>query len=378
MTALSPRRDAASGPSRLVDVACEAGVSLKTASRVMNGSEAVSAAVRERVMAAAHALNYTPNITARRLSSGRTNVVAFVAAELRSGYAAWVVNSFVASADAAGYRTLLYNTQRDSDRDLKIVSSLVHGREVDGLVLFRSRSDGPTLEHAAAQVPIVLIDPHRCEPSTVPHVVVDNAGGARAAVEHLIGLGHRRIGHTTYENGYSLWMDHRLDGYRAAMYDSGLAVVDSWVAKAPTRDGCGQAALDMLRQPEPPTAIFAVSDWAAVSAINALEGTGVRVPSEISVVGFDDGLLAAGCRPPLTSIRQPMAQLATTALHELTRMIEGTPPAMRTVLPVDLIVRDSSGPPPTARTAAPDPSPGTLEPLPDQHAAQERRTIPSG
>src|SRR5204862_3172543 len=119
---------------------------------------------------------------------GRTNVVAFVAAELNSGYAARVVNSFVATAEALGYRTLLYNTQRDSDRDLKIVSSLVHGREVDGLVLFRSRSDALTLEQASRQVPIVLIDPHRSEPEQVPHVVVDNVGGAKAAVHHLIDL----------------------------------------------------------------------------------------------------------------------------------------------------------------------------------------------
>src|SRR3954447_5447029 len=134
MTALSTQRGDASGASRLIDVAREAGVSLKTASRVMNGEAAVSDGVRERVLEAAQLLNYHPNLPARRLSSGRTNVVAFVAAELNSAYAARVVSGFVASAEAAGYRTLLYNTHRDSDRDLRIVSSLVHGREVDGLV----------------------------------------------------------------------------------------------------------------------------------------------------------------------------------------------------------------------------------------------------
>jgi LacI family transcriptional regulator len=354
MTALSPRRDDLDGavatPSRLVDVARAAGVSLKTASRVINGSSAVSDRVRERVLEAARYLKYHPNLPARRLSSGRTNVVAFVAAELTSGYASRVVNSFVASAEELGYRTLLYNTLRDSDRDLGIVSSLVHSREVDGLVLFRSRSDAPTLEHAARQVPIVLIDPHRCEPESVPLVVVDNVGGARAAVEHLIDLGHRRIGHLTYENGLSLWMDHRLAGYRAALRDRGLPLDDALVQVGERRDTCGQAALDLMAQPDPPTAIFGVSDWTAVSAVNALERAGIRVPTDVSVVGFDDGPLAPVCRPSVTTIRQPMGQLASAALQELLQMIEGRTPAMRTVLPIELVVRESSGPPPD-RTA---------------------------
>src|SRR3954454_21800796 len=133
MTALSSRRGDEVGPARLIDVARAAGVSLKTASRVMNGSEAVSEVVRERVQAAARDLLYVPNLPARRLSSGRTNVFAFVAAELTSMYAIRVVNGFVAAADGAGDRAMLFNTQRDTERrDLSIVASLVHGREVDG------------------------------------------------------------------------------------------------------------------------------------------------------------------------------------------------------------------------------------------------------
>jgi LacI family transcriptional regulator len=229
MTALSSRRGDADGPTRLIDVARAASVSLKTASRVMNGSEAVSEAVRERVLAAARDLLYVPNLPARRLSSGRTNVFAFVAAELNSMYAARVVNGFVAAADGVGYRGMLFNTRRDTERrDLSIVASLVHGREVDGLILFRSRAEAQEVEEAARRVPIVLIDPHRCEPETVPLVVVDNAGGTRLAIEHLIALGHRRIGHLTYENGLSLWMNHRLDAYRAALRAHGCRRTTIW------------------------------------------------------------------------------------------------------------------------------------------------------
>jgi LacI family transcriptional regulator len=373
MTALSSQRGDANGASRLIDVAREAGVSLKTASRVINGSEAVSDGVRERVLEAARLLNYHPNLPARRLSSGRTNVVAFVAAELNSAYAARVVNGFVASAEEAGYRTLLYNTRRDSDRDLRIVSSLVHGREVDGLVLFRSRSDAATLEQAAGQVPIVLIDPHRCEPETVPHVVVDNVGGARLAIEHLIALGHRRIGHTTYENGLSLWMDHRRDGYHATLEEHGLPHDGPLVQVGARRDLCGQAALDLLEQPNPPTAIFAVSDWVAVSVVNSLERAGIRVGHDVSVVGFDDGPLAESCRPGLTAIRQPMPLLAAAALHQLIQMVEGGTPVMRTVLPVELTVRESSGPPRNSHDASGvssipvNVSPGQGEPASEIH-----------
>jgi LacI family transcriptional regulator len=312
----------------------------------MNGSEAVSEAVRDRVLEAARTLLYVPNLPARRLSSGRTNAIAFVAAELNSMYAARVVNGFVAAADGVGYRGMLFNTQRDAERrDLSIVASLVHGREVDGLILFRSRADAPELEEAARRVPIVLIDPHRCEPETVPHVVVDNAGGTRLAVEHLIGLGHRRIGHLTYENGLSLWMNHRIDAYRATLREYGLPDDDSLLMVAPSRDTCGEGAVALMARPNPPTAIFAVSDWSGASAVNALERAGLRVPDHVSVVSFDDGPLAEHSRPSITSVHQPMAQLAHTAIAQLIEMVNGRTPVLRSVLPTRLVVRESSGPP---------------------------------
>jgi LacI family transcriptional regulator len=346
MTALSSRRGDAPSPTRLIDVAREAGVSLKTASRVMNGAEAVSEVVRDRVLAAARDLSYIPNLPARRLSSGRTNVFAFVAAELNSMYAARVVNGFVAAADGAGYRTMLFNTQRDAGRrDLSIVASLVHGREVDGLILFRSRADAPELEEAARRVPIVLIDPHRCEPATVPHVVVDNAGGTRSAVEHLIALGHRRIGHLTYENGLSLWMNHRIDAYRATLREHGLPHDDSLVMVASARETCGEGAVALMNRPNPPTAIFAVSDWSGAAAVNALERAEIRVPGHVSVVSFDDGPLAEHCRPSITAVHQPMPDLAHTAIAQLIEMVNGRTPAWRSVLPTSLVVRESSGPP---------------------------------
>lgn len=342
MTALSPRRSDAGGSIRLVDVAQLAGVSLKTASRVMNGAPAVSDGVRERVQTAARQLNYVPNLPARRLSSGRTNVFAFVAAELNSGYAARVVNSFVVSAEEAGYRTMLFNSHRDTERDLSIVASLVHGHEVDGLVFFRSAADEPALEAAASQVPIVLIDPHRVQPRNVAHVVVDNDAGVRVAVEHLARLGHRRIGHLTYHREASLWIDVRGAAYHAAMADLGLLVSDDLVIWADSRDDLGRAALARFQKPDPPTALFAVSDYAGVSAINALEGAGIRVPADVSIVGFDDGPLAEACRPALTAVRQPMALLAETAVVLLLGMVEGRPPGVRTVLPVQLIERAST------------------------------------
>jgi DNA-binding LacI/PurR family transcriptional regulator len=175
-------------------------------------------------------------------------------------------------------------------------------------------------------------------------VVVDNLGGARSAVESLYSLGHRRIGHLTYRRNPSLWIDLRGQAYHETMADFGLTVTDDLIMVGESRDDMGRAVLARFRQPDPPTAIFAVSDYAGITAINSLERFGIHVPADVSIVGFDDGPLAEACRPSLTAVRQPMALLAETALTQLVGMVEGKAPAVRTVLQTHLIVRDSTAP----------------------------------
>jgi LacI family transcriptional regulator len=140
-------------------------------------------------------------------------------------------------------------------------------------------------------------------------------------------------------------MNHRIDAYRATLRAHGLPHDDALVMVASSRDTCGEGAVALMQRPNPPTAIFAVSDWSGASAVNALERAGIQVPGHVSLVSFDDGPLAEHCRPTITAVHQPMADLAHTAIAQLIEMVNGRTPAWRSVLPTSLVVRESSGPP---------------------------------
>jgi LacI family transcriptional regulator len=238
-----------------------------------------------------------------------------------------------------------------------VVSVIPTGEAVDSWLrsLDRSRTDGVVLvttdlspahreRLAELQAPVVLVDPVTDPVADVPSIGADNASGARAATEHLIGLGHRRIA-TITGRPTALCTWQRLDGYRAALTAAGLPIDPALIAEGDFRsDSANDSAEALLCLPDPPTAIFTASDQQAMAVYEVARRRGLRVPDDLSVVGFDDIPTTGWMSPPLTTVRQPLIEMAVQAV----RMLLATDPASarrRAELPTELVIRSSTAPP---------------------------------
>lgn len=329
------------------DVATLAGVSRTTVSFVLNdrADANISAATRERVLAAAAQLDYRPHAAARGLAGGRSHTIGLVLRQSAEQVAedallAETLRGISGAARAHGYRVLVepFGT---GDGDY---GDLIRSNRADGLVVSGPRIDDEELQRlASAGAPIVL---QGSLPGVeAPSVDVDNTAAARAAVQHLLDLGHRRIGCVTNASlSYTAARD-RLAGYEAALADAGITPDDRLVAEADFGAASGRRAMADLLERDGITGVFVASDVVAFGAIAAIREAGRRVPDDISVVGFDDIPLAAYFDPPLTSIRLPAHDLGAAVGSALLDRIAGRPVQARTVLPTELVVRSSTGPP---------------------------------
>jgi LacI family transcriptional regulator len=227
------------------------------------------------------------------------------------------------------------------------LAALVRAQHVDGLIVSGPRIDDPSLVALADEgFPIVIQGTY--PGLSVTSVDVDNVAGARRAVEHLVTLGHRRIACITNAPlAYTAAQD-RVDGYRQAMVSAGVPLSDDLVVEAAFDAPSGHRAMVELLGREPIDAVFVASDVVALGAIGALREAGRRVPDDVSVVGFDDIPLAAFFDPPLTTVRLPAYELGQAAGRALLERITGQAIPTRTLLPTELIVRASTGPPPGA------------------------------
>ncbi|MGH8856398.1 MAG: LacI family DNA-binding transcriptional regulator, partial [Telluria sp.] len=293
----------------LVDVAKRAGVSVMTASRALNDEESASKKAREKVRQAAQELGYAPNALARMMKGGKTNVIGVIVNDLTSV----VVNAF---ASAVG------DAVRKHDMDLFIYSShsgLEHGKGQqvsqllhglwDGLIYILPRVSPEYLQRLEAESnPIVLLN--YCRETSLPVVRADNVGGARDAVSHLIELGHRRIAFIrgAPQTGQS---PEREQGYRNALEGAGLPLVPELIQDGDFNELSGiEAGRALLALPEPPTAIFAANDSMAIGCMSAVREKGLRIPEDVSIIGFDDIAMAAATQPGLTTLRQPVEAMA--------------------------------------------------------------------
>jgi LacI family transcriptional regulator len=329
------------------DVATLAGVSRTTVSFVLNDrpDANISAATRERVRAAAAQLGYQPHAAARGLAGGRSHTIGLVLRQSPEQVAedallAETLRGISGAARAHGYRVLVEPFgAHDGD-----YGDLIRSNRADGLVISGPRVDDAELQLlAAAGAPIVVQG--SLPGLDAPSVDVDNAAAARGAVRHLLDLGHRRIACVTNASlSYTAARD-RLHGYRAALADAGIAPEDALVAQADFSAASGRRAMAQLLERDGITAVFVASDVVALGAIAAIREAGRRVPDDISVVGFDDIPLAAYFDPPLTSIRLPAHDLGRAVGSALLDRIAGRAVAARTVLPTELVVRSSTGPP---------------------------------
>ncbi|GHG33353.1 LacI family transcriptional regulator [Deinococcus indicus] len=331
-------------PVTIADVARLAGVSAVTVSKTLNNTGRISEQTRARVIQAARDLGYVANPAARRLRGARTNLVGMVVPELVSPYFAEVARAAAEAASSAGLDLGVFTTSRDPARERERVAALSGGL-ADGLILVVPTDDPQHLDVLQrSRTPIVLIS-HFGTPTDLPNVRADSYHGAHAATTHLLDLGHRRVGFIAGADGSSQ-AHERLRAYRDATGERGLLDPDLIRPGNFTQRRGFEAARELLDLPDPPTAIFAASDATAFGAMDAVKDRGLRVPQDISVVGFDDIAAASQSHPALTTVRHPIHDMSDSALRLLSGALAGE--AVRgTVLdyPSELVVRETTAPP---------------------------------
>jgi LacI family transcriptional regulator len=327
------------GRVTIFDVAREANVSFATVSRVVNGKGNVSPETRERVIQAMAKTGYVVNRQARGLAGGRYEVVGLLVPDLDTSYIGEIVRGIDEALAAVAYDLMLYTTHRRKTREAAFADSLTRGM-TDGLLIVLPSNPGAYLESIQRRgFPVVLID-HGGVGGTGPSVGATNRQGAYEATRYLIGLGHRRIGFITGNLELGCATD-RLAGYRAALEDHGLAYDAALVREGNFHEPLGyERARQLLSMSNPPTAIFASNDLTAFGAMDAIRDAGLRIPNDISVVGFDDIPTAAYTHPPLTTVRQPLHEMGSLATRMLLEMIDNpNRPIERIDLPTVLVER---------------------------------------
>ncbi|MQA32480.1 LacI family DNA-binding transcriptional regulator [Modestobacter roseus] len=325
-------------------IAAEAGVSVPTVSRVLNGRSDVAPHTRQRVEALLRSHGYQ-----RR--GGRApeapKLVDLVFSDLDSPWAVEIIRGVEGAVHAEGAGTVISAIHRRAS-DARVWLDNLRTRASDGAVLVTSALD-PTLESELRElhVPAVVIDPAGVPALDVPTIGATNWAGGVSATEHLLGLGHRRIGYVGGTPSLSC-SRARLGGYRAGLAAAGLRVDPELMDEGDFGYESGFAAASrLLALPEPPTAVFAANDQMAMGVYEAVRRRGLRVPEDVSIVGFDDLPAAPWCSPPLTTVHQPLAEMGMVAARTLLRLVRGEPvESPRLELATELVVRDSTAPPP--------------------------------
>jgi LacI family transcriptional regulator len=333
------------GRATMSEIAAEAGVSVPTVSKVLNGRGDVAQATRERVEALLRLRSYQPRRAARPRGAGLIDVV-FV--DLGSPWAMRILAGVEEIAHRAGTGVVVsaVHGRVRTRPDRRWLENLA-ARRSDGVLLVLSElSAAQRAQLAALGIPVVIVDPAGQPDPSVPSVGATNWAGALKATEHLIELGHERIA-VIGGPGDVLCARARVDGYRAAMRGAGLKVRAGYVRSGnfTSPSGYGET-LALLDLPSPPTAIFACADEMARGAYEALHERGLRVPGDLSVVGFDDLDHARWAIPPLTTVRQPLTEMAGMATRMLLSLIDGEDlDTTRVELATPLIVRSSTAAP---------------------------------
>ena len=341
--------DSRSRAVTMAAIAAEAGVSLPTVSRVLNGRSDVAPHTRERVEQLLREHGYQ-----RRggRPPSRAQLIDLVFDDLDSPWAVEIIRGVEDTAHAAGVGTVVTAIHRRATATRAWLQNL-GARASCGAILVTSELD-PAL-HSELQdlrVPAVVVDPAGVPALDVPTIGATNWAGGVSATEHLAALGHRRIGFVA--GPPRLWCSRaRLDGYRAGLDAAGLpADPDVVVAGDFGYESGFRAATVLFELAEPPTAVFAANDQMALGVYEALRRRGLRVPDDISVVGFDDLPQAQWSSPPLTTVHQPLTEMGRLATRTVLRLVQGEPvESPRLELATRLVVRDSTAPPPGGQFA---------------------------
>ena len=328
---------------RLSDVASEAGVSPATVSRAISQPALLSTETLGRVRAAAERLGYRPDAAARALASGRSMTIGAVMPTLENAIFSKALQAMHGTLAAEGYQLLVASHDYNPAAEVEAIRTLL-SRGVDGLILVGAeRAPEATALLDGSAIPVVCT---WCAPTGAAGVVVDNALAGAMATRHLVALGHRRIGVITGSVRFNDRQRARLAGIRAALHDAGLALPAAFAREEATsvaggRMGC--AAL--LGLAEPPTAIVGGIDLVAIGCIVEAQARGLSVPGDLSVASIDDVDMSAHVAPSLTTVRVPTTRIGAEAATKVVAMLRGDTGAGVDCLPVELIVRRSSGAP---------------------------------
>ena len=333
--------------SNIQNVATRAGVSTMTVSRVLNNSGYVSMDARRRVEAAIAELGYVPNTLARSLRSKRTRTLALVLSDITNPFFTTVARGVEDVANERGFNVILCNTDESEEKQCRYLITLLQKR-VDGVLLVPARSTpGPVAWVQDRGVPVVVID-RRVPAASVDVVRGDSERGAYSLVKLLIELGHKRIAVLSGPEGVSTAAD-RVAGYRRAMAEAGLCCDGTLIRHDAFSQASGyRMAQQMLQLSPRPTALFAANNFIAIGAYKAVQDAAVRIPDDMTVVTFDEIPVSFVLDPFLTVAAQPAYDMGKQATELLLERLSGeaTDGYREIVLPIEIIVRRSSGPPP--------------------------------
>ncbi|HEY2955345.1 MAG TPA: LacI family DNA-binding transcriptional regulator [Candidatus Eisenbacteria bacterium] len=325
------------------DVARQAGVSVATVSRAFNDSAVVSEHVLARVRRVASRLNYWPNGAARSLITNRTHAIGVLLPDLFGEFFSEVIRGIDHAARESGLHLLLSSSHADTE-ELVAALRAMRGR-IDGLIVMAPDVDAPkALECAHPDIPLVLIDPG-LGVSGYDSISIANQDGARALVEHLLDLGHRRIATITGPRR-NIDAEQRLAGYRLALKRRRVERDPELEIAGDFSEPSGYEAVDrLLALKRRPTAVFVANDYMAIGVLGALSDAGLRVPQDMAVGGFDDIAMSRYLNPPLTTVRVDAYGLGQRAAARLIRAARTSPAPARTreVLPTTLVIRGSCG-----------------------------------
>lgn len=332
---------------RLKDIAQRAGVSVMTVSKVMRDARDISGATKERIRAMAKEMGYVPDRMAQSLRSRNTQLFGLVMSAATNPIFARVLMAIENQAFEMGYEVVFAHTLKQVEREEEIIRRLI-SRRVDGMFIYpvyRMNPSGQVYEELLkSRIPSVILG-HKapfCE--AFPNVETDDFAASQKLTRHLIDLGHKRIAFFTGAQ-YVPWSQERLDGYRAALMDAGIAFDDRLIYSAGSTIAEGEAAaLQFVDEKCNATAVQAVNDIVAIGAASTFLQQGLQIPRDLSVVGFGNILTAEHFRVPLTTVRQPKHRLGEAAIEMMKHLLRGEQVHSQR-LPADIVVRKSSGPP---------------------------------
>ncbi|MBL8117460.1 MAG: LacI family DNA-binding transcriptional regulator [Anaerolineae bacterium] len=324
------------------DISRVAGASPSTVSRVLTGNASVSPEKRLAIENAIKQLNYRPSHIARSLKTSTTMSVGLLLNEINNPFYSNVARGVEEVANQRGYSLILCNTNEDPERELQYLHVL-QDKQVDGIILGPTGHNVEHIAQLAERTPLVQID-RQIESNKLSAVLVDNEEGGYQAVRAFINKGHRRIALFTWHKPTIPTIAHRRAGYERALREADLPIDPTLVVDIPelTPEHTAELTIALLRQPDPPTALFALNNRIALGVISAISQLGLKMPQEVSLIVFDDLDFFAVVKPAISAVAQPSFQMGEEAMRLLFRQIE-TPdcPAEIVILPTELILRET-------------------------------------